>query len=242
MSLYAHRCSLDSCLLLLVKAASEQINSHSSHRASTTNCPREKEKESDVPDAAPLKSLTETFDERSDSSIGSSGSAAVAVAKAPEGSAAPLAAPNSNSNSASEAPNIDRRAVKVAGDSDSETSSAAQSHSQRAVPATGTSMTGTRNGAAGGGGWRNESARMSVDLTGVLPQLQPPVDTINETLERFIQTPAPAIYMDAELDIEPDLPVPERIIPEAIWKKFDKRERERQKILHGTSTSKSAVL
>ena len=38
---------------------------------------------------------------------------------------------------------------------------------------------------------------------------------------------------DVELIVETDLPYVESLIPECIWKKFEKRERERQKVLHG---------
>ena len=168
-----------------------------------------------------MKPLAETFEERSDSSVASSGSAALNKA---ESSAAPVGTCSSSAGAEAAAAAGERRLAR-AGESDADAPSAVLR------PGAGAGAGAAASSAKPG--WRSDARRVSVDLAGVLPQLQPPVDTINETLERFIQTPAPAIYMDAELDIEPDLPVPERIIPEAIWKKFDKRERERQKILHG---------
>lgn len=92
------------------------------------------------------------------------------------------------------------------------------------------------------GTWRrrksDESYSMSLcPLT--LSQLpSPPVDTLSEAeSERLSVQSAQLLYMDPDLDIEPELPSPERLIPEAIWKKYDKREKERQKILHGMHTS-----
>ena len=41
------------------------------------------------------------------------------------------------------------------------------------------------------------------------------------------------VAQDPDLDVETDLPLVESLIPEGIWKKFEKRERERQKVLHG---------
>ena len=68
-----------------------------------------------------------------------------------------------------------------------------------------------------------------------LPPVGPPsADTVSEQeSERLSVQSGQLLYMDPDLDIEPELPSPERLIPEAIWKKYDKRERERQKILHG---------
>ena len=198
--------------------AAELLNSHPTHRASTAGT------FADLPDAhqtAPLKPLAEASEERSASSVVSSN-------KAPESSAAPVGTCVSSAGADAAAAVGERRLARP-GESDSDAASAVLRPGAGAIAGAGA-------GAAASSakpGWRSDARRMSVDLAGVLPQLQPPVDTINETLERLIQTPAPAIYMDAELDIEPDLPVPERIIPEAIWKKYDKRERERQKILHG---------
>ena len=203
------------CFVCSVKAA-ELLNSHPTHRASTAGI------STDLPDAhqtAPLKPLAEASEERSDSSVASSN-------KAPESSAAPVGTCVSSAGADAAAAAGERRLARP-GESDSDAASAVLR------PGAGVAASSTKPGGGGGFGRWSDARRMSVDLAGVLPQLQPPVDTINETLERLIQTPAPAIYMDAELDIEPDLPVPERIIPEAIWKKYDKHERERQKILHG---------
>lgn len=79
----------------------------------------------------------------------------------------------------------------------------------------------------------NESAGGSSALS--LPPLPPlSADTVSEQESELLSVlSAQMLYVDPDLDIEPELPSPERLIPEAIWKKYDKRERERQKILHG---------
>ena len=61
-----------------------------------------------------------------------------------------------------------------------------------------------------------------------LPEAHSRRETIGDIPEKLL------VYNDPELDIESEMPSADRVIPEAIWKRFDKKEKERQKVLHGT--------
>lgn len=85
--------------------------------------------------------------------------------------------------------------------------------------------------------WKSTEGTSSTAASSTTPPLavtEPPEthsrrETIGDVPEK------PLVYNDPELDIESEMPSADRVIPDSIWKRLEKKEKERQKVLHGTA-------